>query len=203
MNRAKISAGILVLVSVLAVLAPIIYLSNTFKPVSQPEELPSFIVTDTASTKNLVVWQTNHNTTAVNSTESWWLVFTKLTYNATSMNITSQIIDAWRLNYTSNFITESLNTSSVINYALNACSSYGNAIKISAGNYTIDRTLSINGGTTLYGEGSVFQVSPDFKGDCLVRVDGSNVSLRDLHVDMTNTTWNGVGYSFPYLDKTD
>jgi hypothetical protein len=192
MNKSKISASLLIIIAIVATLSFFVVVP---KPIQQTE-LPSYIISNTVTTKNMVVWNTN-NVTAVNGTETTWLIFTKLTYNQTSMIVTSQLIDQWRLNYATAKLYENSSTSESIQWAINNSEYYEGKIGFEGGTYNITAPIFLTSGINLDGAGTRFIPSQDFQGSVINALNCSRVTIQNLFIDMTNVNQTGVEVKQP------
>jgi hypothetical protein len=184
MTKAKITASLLVIAPIVIALILIMAIPPVPIQNENKDTIPkSYITSETATIQFKTVWNFQSLIYFVNATQETYINFYNWTYNETSQIASKELIDSWRVDYTTKIIYNSTNPTETMQWAI----SQAGMIKISSGIYNITSTLMLNQSDTIligeggvlsyYGDGSVINFSSNVTN---IRISHLIIDLRGL-----------------------
>lgn len=199
MNRAKVTASILVIICVIGPLSFFALL-----PQNQPENIPklkSYITSETQVKQSLVVWQLQGLLTIVNDTTTTYLNFYNWTYNQTSQMASSELVDSWQINYITDIVYNSTNSADAIQWAIDHTTG---VIELTPNTYQItNQTLRIEQSVSVNGNNALLNCSGNMRYAVFIDT-WEPVTIQGLQICMngiTNGVWVSPKESSPYYQS--
>lgn len=189
---AKIAASCLVIIPIIITSVFCFYIANNVEPVEESKnDLYIWSEPGVSNDTYLTVWRLKEWTVVNSTTDELFTIYT-YAFNKTSAKISLLNSESYVTNSATNKVFWDLSSGNAIQWALDK----SGTIRLSSGNYMIDRTLTTkHSHTSLIGEGALLTgtVSPviyvNSTGLIDIMIQGLEVDMRNVITDCYVESW--------------